>query len=130
MAPTEESTTTLPAEPLLAYLAARYPALTPDQLDTLQKATDRAAAKLGRDAAGLSATLQRARRDAGLTQQLVAAYLYWSVAKLSRIESDQVGISITDLRALLARYGISDARTVNGLVEQARARRRLPLPHP
>lgn len=105
------------------HLAARYPALTPGQLDALMEVTDRAAARLGRPATSPSVTLQRARQDAGLTQEQVSADMDWSGAKMSRVESDLVGISTNDLRALLAYYGIDDPETAEGLIEQARARR-------
>lgn len=47
----------------------------------------------------------------------------WALSKVIRIEGDQVGVSTTDLRALLGLYGINDAGTVDGLVRQARERR-------
>lgn len=105
------------------HLAVRYPTLTLDQIESLMEVTDRAAARLGRPATSPSATLQRARLAAGLTQEQVAADMDWSGAKMSRVESDRVGISTNDLRALLAHYGIDDPETTEGLIKQARARR-------
>jgi transcriptional regulator with XRE-family HTH domain len=53
--------------------------------------------------------LRKARMDAQLTQREVAQALDWSPSKLLRIENGQVGISRTDLTALLDHYGLEDA---------------------
>jgi hypothetical protein len=45
----------------------------------------------------------------------------WSVSKLTRIELGKVNISTTDLRALLAHYGMKDPAEVERLTEMARA---------
>ncbi|NUT46054.1 MAG: helix-turn-helix domain-containing protein [Saccharothrix sp.] len=68
----------------------------------------------------LRAELRQARERAGLTQQGVADALEWSVSKLIRIENGSVGVSITDLKALLLHYGVTDADEVAELVELAR----------
>jgi hypothetical protein len=47
----------------------------------------------------------------------------WSPSKMLRIESGAIGISTTDLRALLIYYDIKDARQTEELVELARAAR-------
>jgi hypothetical protein len=47
----------------------------------------------------------------------------WSTSKLIRIENGQVGISVSDLQALLAIYEVTDAKRVDELKELARATR-------
>ncbi|MBO2451417.1 helix-turn-helix domain-containing protein [Actinomadura barringtoniae] len=56
----------------------------------------------------LSSELQRLRREGGQTQDQVAAVLDWSVSKLIRIEGGTVGVTTTDLQALLRLYGMDD----------------------
>jgi transcriptional regulator with XRE-family HTH domain len=56
----------------------------------------------------LTSELQRLRLANGSTQDQVAAALDWSPSKLIRIEGGTVGISTTDLHALLRFYGISE----------------------
>ncbi|WP_067485338.1 helix-turn-helix domain-containing protein [Actinomadura hibisca] len=56
----------------------------------------------------LTSELQRLRTEKGLTQEQVAAALDWSTSKLIRIEGGTVGVSTTDLHALLRQYGIQD----------------------
>ncbi|HEX5118987.1 MAG TPA: helix-turn-helix transcriptional regulator [Pseudonocardiaceae bacterium] len=64
----------------------------------------------------------RQRRDAvQLTQREVAEALDWSPSKLIRIERGPVGISVTDVRALLQHYRVTDERQVEMLVGLARA---------
>ena len=70
--------------------------------------------------------LRRARESAGLTQATAAEALDWSMSKLVRIEAGSVGVSITDLRALLALYGVDDAGQVDELVTMARASKERP----
>jgi len=72
----------------------------------------------------LRAELQRARETAGLTQRQVAHDLGWSLSKLIRVENGQVGVSRTDLKALLERYEISDPQVVSGYVLMAEQGRR------
>ncbi|SDX83722.1 Helix-turn-helix domain-containing protein [Amycolatopsis xylanica] len=69
----------------------------------------------------LRAVLKQEREQLGLTQRDVADALDWSSSKLIRIEKGVVGISITDLKALLLHYRITDADRVEALVELARA---------
>lgn len=71
----------------------------------------------------LRTELKKARRDAGLTQEQVASAMEWSLSKLIRIEGGTVGVSVTDLRALLAHYHITDPEQVAPLVALARAAR-------
>lgn len=67
----------------------------------------------------------RMARDANkLTQGQVAAALDWSLSKVNRIESGEVSVSGTDLRALLAFYGVTDRDRVERLIEDARISRR------
>jgi Domain of unknown function (DUF5753) len=47
----------------------------------------------------------------------------WSLSKVIRIEAGSVGISTTDLKALLAYYGVDDPDRINELLELARAAR-------
>src|SRR5262245_13105882 len=68
----------------------------------------------------LRAALRRAREDAGHTQEQVAREMDWSLSKLIRIEAGIVGVSTTDLKALLDLYRIDDAEQVRSLIELAR----------
>ena len=72
----------------------------------------------------LRLALRRARDAKGLTQQQVADELSWSLSKVTRIESGDVTISITDLRALLTLLDVRDAATVERLTDDARAARK------
>jgi hypothetical protein len=47
----------------------------------------------------------------------------WSPSKMLRIETGAIGISTTDLRALLAYYDCKDERQTEELVELARTAR-------
>jgi transcriptional regulator with XRE-family HTH domain len=69
----------------------------------------------------LRSELRRTRREAGLTQEQVAAAMDWSLSKVIRIENGSVGISTNDLRAVLALFGITDVERVSGLVDLARS---------
>ncbi|WP_255684758.1 helix-turn-helix domain-containing protein [Pseudonocardia sp. TRM90224] len=75
----------------------------------------------------LRVELRRMRGEADLTQRDVAAALDWSPSKVIRIESGQVGISVTDLRALLALYGLTDGDAVDELAGMARGSKRQPF---
>jgi transcriptional regulator with XRE-family HTH domain len=75
--------------------------------------------------ARLTAELQRIRRDAGKTQEEVARALDWSPSKLIRIEGGNVGISTTDLQALLRYCDVTDetrTKELSALARGARAR--------
>jgi transcriptional regulator with XRE-family HTH domain len=72
----------------------------------------------------LRAELRRLRRERELTQDLVAAEMEWSLSKLIRIENGTVAISVSDLRSLLAYYRVHDPKTVDELLELARAAKR------
>jgi transcriptional regulator with XRE-family HTH domain len=68
--------------------------------------------------------LRRQRRAADLTQIEAAEALDWSLSKLIRIETGVQGISVTDLKAVLALYGVVDKALVDSLIEDARGSRR------
>ena len=52
--------------------------------------------------------------------------MQWSLSKMNRIEKAQTGISINDLRALLAFYNITDNEQIAELLTLARAARQRP----
>jgi transcriptional regulator with XRE-family HTH domain len=66
--------------------------------------------------------LRQARQSAGLTQRQVATQMDWSQSKMLRIESGVVGISTTDLQALLTYYRVTEDRR-RELVELVRKNR-------
>ncbi|MEU0883522.1 helix-turn-helix transcriptional regulator [Lentzea sp. NPDC005914] len=68
--------------------------------------------------------LRQAREVLKLTQDSVAEALDWSTSKVIRIEQGKSGISVTDLRALLLHYGITEPTRVDELVDLARATKR------
>lgn len=67
----------------------------------------------------LMAGLRRARSAAGLTQRVAAERLSWSQSKLIRIENGAVGISVTDLRAMLQLYKVTDQQSIEDLANAA-----------
>jgi len=71
----------------------------------------------------LRAELKRARQQAGLTQEMVAAEMDWSLSKIIRIETGVVGISTNDLAALLRLYQVDSAERTEELRTLARAAR-------
>jgi transcriptional regulator with XRE-family HTH domain len=75
----------------------------------------------------LRVELRRLRSAAGLTQRDVANALYWSPSKVIRIESGQVGITVTDLRALAELYGLKDDGQLAALTELAQGSKRQPF---
>ncbi|PZG09533.1 XRE family transcriptional regulator [Micromonospora craterilacus] len=72
----------------------------------------------------LRVRLRQARDAKRLTQKDAAQALGWGPAKIIRIETGQVGISDTDLKALLQLYGITDPDQVTTYVEMARQSRK------
>jgi transcriptional regulator with XRE-family HTH domain len=72
----------------------------------------------------LRAELRRARVQAGLTQEAVAAEMDWSLSKVIRIETGSVGISTNDLKALLRLYHVADAKRTRELLALAPASRK------
>jgi len=71
----------------------------------------------------LRLALRRARETAGLTQATVAEALDWSISKVNRIETGDVKVSSTDLRALLALFDITDRAAIDEFAARARASR-------
>ena len=76
----------------------------------------------------LLAELRRLRPSRVHTQRQVAEALDWSPSKVTRIESGEVSLSVTDLRALLGFYEVSDHALVERLVDLARRSRRARSP--
>jgi transcriptional regulator with XRE-family HTH domain len=72
----------------------------------------------------LRLALRRVREDKGVTQGQIAEALEWSLSKVNRIESGDVTISNTDLRALLTFLGVTESATIARLTDDARASRR------
>ena len=68
----------------------------------------------------LKGALRHERDVLHLTQKDVADALNWSVSKIIRIEAGSVGVTATDLRALLDLYKIADERRRAELLELAR----------
>src|ERR1700742_4013413 len=71
----------------------------------------------------LRTEVRRARLDADLPQEQVAAAMDWSLSKLIRIENGTVGISMNDLKAILAHYKITDEGHTAELIALSRAAR-------
>jgi transcriptional regulator with XRE-family HTH domain len=71
----------------------------------------------------LRTELRKARQEASLTQEQVAAAMDWSLSKIIRIENGSVSISTNDLKALLRHYQIVDEDRAGELVALARAAR-------
>ena len=76
----------------------------------------------------LLAELRRLRPPHVHTQRQVADALDWSPSKVTRIESGEVSLSVTDLRALLDYYQVSDPVLVERLVDLTRRSRRARSP--
>ncbi|MFI8487815.1 helix-turn-helix domain-containing protein [Streptomyces rubrogriseus] len=68
----------------------------------------------------LRLALRKARERAGLSQREAAEQVEWSQSKLIRVETGTVSVSVSDLRALLALYDITEPGTVEELTEAAR----------
>lgn len=71
----------------------------------------------------LKAGLQKARNAAGLTQREAAQRLDWSESKLIRVENGEVSLSVTDLRAMLQLYEVTDKQVVAEMADAARGSR-------
>lgn len=74
----------------------------------------------------LRVRLRQLRVDAKLTQRYVADTLGWSESKLLRVEGGQVGLSRTDLKALLELYGVNNIDESAELAQMADHSRRQP----
>jgi transcriptional regulator with XRE-family HTH domain len=68
--------------------------------------------------------LRTARQATPMSQGAVARRLGWSLSKMQRIEGGEVGVSATDLRALLSVYGVDDPEMIDQLTEDAHISRR------
>jgi transcriptional regulator with XRE-family HTH domain len=68
--------------------------------------------------------LRKFRDATPLSQGDVAKKLGWSLSKMQRIEAGEVGVSVTDLHALLEIYGINDPGAIDRLSLDARTSRR------
>src|SRR5690242_20999840 len=71
----------------------------------------------------LKGDLRIARADARMTREEAAAALDWSLSKLVRIETGEQGVSVTDLKAMLQLYKVTDKGTVQDLIELAKSSR-------
>ncbi|MGV9575238.1 helix-turn-helix domain-containing protein [Streptomyces sp. NPDC003509] len=76
----------------------------------------------------LSAALHSARARSGYSQLEVAEAMVWSLSKVMRVETGKVKISVTDLRALIDYYDISETEA-SELIQMAQQARRLPWWH-
>lgn len=72
----------------------------------------------------LRAELRKLREAAGVTQKQAAERLEWSISKMIRIEGGMSNVGVTDLRALLALYGVNDPQRVEDLAVMARESRK------
>ncbi|NUT37454.1 MAG: helix-turn-helix domain-containing protein [Hamadaea sp.] len=71
----------------------------------------------------LSQALRAARDEAGQTQEQAAEALDWSISKMIRIENGKTRPTVTDVRALLDLYGVTESRQIAEFVDLARATR-------
>jgi transcriptional regulator with XRE-family HTH domain len=74
----------------------------------------------------LSGSLRAAREASAMTQEQVAERLEWSHSKVVRIEAGTVGLSVTDLRALLRLFNVTDQEVATRLIDAARIAKRHP----
>ncbi|MEU8419557.1 helix-turn-helix transcriptional regulator [Micromonospora sp. NPDC048835] len=63
----------------------------------------------------LRTRLRRLREQRMLTQEQVAEEMEWSLSKVIRIESGAIGVSVSDMRALLVAYLVDDHAQVDEL---------------
>jgi|SRR2546430_12432882 len=68
--------------------------------------------------------LRTAREAKGLTQSQVAEAMEWSLSKVMRIESGDVSVSVSDLRALLPYLDVTNTTEANQLFADAKVARR------
>ncbi|MBL1084186.1 helix-turn-helix domain-containing protein [Streptomyces actinomycinicus] len=68
----------------------------------------------------LRLALRQARENARLSQREAAERVEWSQSKLIRVETGTVSVSVSDLRALLGLYEVTDPDRVHELEEAAR----------
>ncbi|GAB7051375.1 Scr1 family TA system antitoxin-like transcriptional regulator [Catenuloplanes indicus] len=72
----------------------------------------------------LRTALRTLRDERQLSQRDVAAALDWAPSKLHRLESGETGITVVDLRSLLAYYNVTDPAQIQNLIQIARYARR------
>ncbi|MFS8099462.1 helix-turn-helix domain-containing protein [Lentzea alba] len=72
----------------------------------------------------LRGELRKLRESVRFTQKHVAERLEWSVSKIIRIENGTSKVGVTDLKALLHLYGVTDTEEVDSLLDEARASRK------
>jgi len=72
----------------------------------------------------LKQQLREARNAAGLTRDEAVSALDWSLSKLVRMETGDQGVSVTDLRAMMQLYGVTDKARIQELTMLARSSRR------
>ncbi|MCD9873001.1 helix-turn-helix domain-containing protein [Streptomyces guryensis] len=68
----------------------------------------------------LRLALRQARERARMSQREAAERVEWSQSKLIRVETGTVSVSVSDLRALMALYDITDSATRHELEDAAR----------
>jgi transcriptional regulator with XRE-family HTH domain len=74
----------------------------------------------------LGAELKRSREAAGLTQETVSRHFEWHAAKVTRIETGRVAVTVRDVKDLLTLYGVVDEAYHESLIELARKARETP----
>jgi transcriptional regulator with XRE-family HTH domain len=73
--------------------------------------------------------LRRARLVSLMTQEQVADALDWSESKVLRVEQGVSSVSISDLRALLSLYGVTEPGEVDQIIDMARRSRQRSWTH-
>jgi transcriptional regulator with XRE-family HTH domain len=71
----------------------------------------------------LGLELRRRREALNLKQREAAEQLEWSLSKLIRVESGAHGVSVSDLKAMIEVYRISDQSQIDALMAAARSSR-------
>lgn len=71
----------------------------------------------------LGTRLKEFRERAGRTQQQVATHFEWHSAKVTRIETGAVPVTVSDVRILLDFYGVRDRATREAIIDLARTDR-------
>jgi transcriptional regulator with XRE-family HTH domain len=71
----------------------------------------------------LRVELRKAREAIGMTQRQASEALEWSLSKVIRIEAGINSVSVTDLRAMLQLYKVTDENVIDSLTAAARVGR-------